>query len=98
DVAGRGLMHLGILLENMRREGYELCVGKPNVIYKKEGGKVLDPIELLVLDVPTDYLGAAMQLLGDRRAEMKKMDSQGKRTVLEFSIPARGLIGLRNRM
>ena len=98
DVAGRGLMHLGILLENMRREGHELCVGKPNVIYKKVGGKLLEPIELLVVDTPTDYLGSVMQLMGDRKAEMSKMDSQGARTMLEFTIPARGLIGLRNRM
>ena len=98
DVAGRGLMHLGILLENMRREGYELCVGKPNVIYKKVDGVLMEPIELLVVDTPTTYLGAVMQLLGDRKAEMAKMDSAGARTMLEFTIPARGLIGLRNRM
>ncbi len=98
DVAGRGLMHLGILLENMRREGYELCVGKPAVIYKREGGQTLEPVELLVLDIPTDSIGPAMQLLGDRQAKMIKMDSIGNRTMMEFSIPARGLIGLRNRM
>ena len=99
DVAGRGLMHLGILLENMRREGYELCVGKPNVIYKKDAsGGLLEPIEILVLDIPTDYLGPAMQLMGDRRAEMVKMESHAMRTMMEFTIPARGLIGLRSRM
>ena len=98
DVAGRGLMHLGILLENMRREGYELCVGKPTVIYKRVNDQWQEPVELLVLDVPSEHLGAAMQLLGDRRAEMVKMDTQGNRTVLEFTVPARGLIGLRNRM
>ncbi|MFB3891363.1 MAG: translational GTPase TypA [Phycisphaerae bacterium] len=98
DVAGRGLLHLGILLENMRREGYELCVGKPNVIYHRDGSRLLEPIEMMVLDVPTDMLGSAMQLMGDRRAEMVKMDTVGNRTVMEFTIPARGLIGLRNRM
>ena len=98
DVAGRGLMHLGILLENMRREGFEMTVGKPNVIYKHENGKKLEPIELLVLDVPSEMMGPAMQLLGDRRAEMIRMDTHNKRTTLEFTIPARGLIGLRNRM
>jgi GTP-binding protein len=98
DVAGRGLMHLGILLENMRREGFELTVGKPNVIYKTVNGKKLEPIELLVLDIPTEMMGPTMQLLGDRRAEMIRMDTHGKRTTLEFTIPARGLIGLRNRM
>jgi GTP-binding protein len=98
DVAGRGLMHLGILLENMRREGYELCVGKPTVIYHRENDTLLEPIEKLVLDIPTDYLGPAMQLLGDRRAEMVHMTTIANRTQLEFTIPARGLIGLRSRM
>jgi len=98
-VSGRGLMHLGILLENMRREGYELCVGKPTVIYKRVDGTLMEPVELLVVDVPTDSVGPVMQLLGDRRAEMMKMDTHsGNRTTMEFSIPARGLIGLRNRM
>ncbi len=98
DVAGRGLMHLGILLENMRREGYEMTVGKPNVIYHYKDGKRLEPIEMLVLDIPTEMMGPAMQLLGDRRAEMIRMDTHSTRTTLEFTIPARGLIGLRNRM
>jgi GTP-binding protein len=98
DVAGRGLMHLGILLENMRREGYELCVGKPNVIYKYVDGKRQEPIELLVVDVPSDAMGPAMQLLGDRRAEMVRMETHGNRSSMEFTVPARGLIGLRNRM
>jgi GTP-binding protein len=97
-VSGRGLLHLGILLENMRREGYELCVGKPEVIYHEEKGKRLEPIERLSLDVPTEFVGAAMQLVGDRRADMLKMDTRGARTHLEFAIPARGLIGLRSRM
>ena len=98
-VSGRGLMHLGILLENMRREGYELCVGKPMVIYKRVDGVLMEPVELLVVDTPTEYVGSVMQLLGDRKAEMIKMDSHSSnRTMLEFSIPARGLIGLRNRM
>jgi GTP-binding protein len=98
DVAGRGLMHLGILLENMRREGYELCVGKPTVIYRREHDVLMEPIEHLVLDIPTEQMGPAMQLMGDRKAEMVKMTSHGNRTHMEFSIPARGLIGLRNRM
>lgn len=98
-VSGRGLLHLGILLENMRREGYELCVGKPQVVlHKDEHGKTLEPIERLVIDVPTESVGAVMQLLGDRRAEMTHMNSHGPRTELEFTIPARGLIGLRTRM
>jgi GTP-binding protein len=98
EVSGRGLMHLGILLENMRREGYELTVGKPNVIYRQEEGSRLEPIELLDMDIPTEVLGPAMQLLGDRRAELVRMDTRGLRTHMQFTIPARGLIGLRNRM
>jgi len=98
-VSGRGLLHLGILLENMRREGYELSVGKPQVVYHRdEHGKVQEPIERLVIDVPADAVGPVMQLLGDRRAEMEHMESVGTRTQLEFTIPARSLLGLRNRM
>ncbi len=98
EVSGRGLLHLGILLENMRREGYELCVGKPKAIFRQEGGRKLEPIERLTVDVPSTNVGVVMQLVGDRRAEMVKMDVRDKRTYLEFMVPARGLIGLRNRM
>jgi GTP-binding protein len=98
-VSGRGLLHLGILLENMRREGYELCVGKPEVIYHRdENGKRTEPIERLVVDVPTGSVGAAMQLLGDRKAEMVHMDTRGNRSSIEFLAPSRGLIGLRSRL
>ena len=97
-VSGRGLLHLGILLENMRRESYELCVGKPQVIYHYEDGKKLEPFEKLVIDVPSEYVGATMQILGDKKADMLHMDTQGNRTVLEFLISSRGLIGLRSRM
>lgn len=97
-VSGRGLLHLGILLENMRREGYELTVGKPEVIYRDDDGQRLEPLERLVIDVPTDSVGAVMQLVGERRADLLSMEAQGNRTHLEFSIPARGLIGLRSRV
>ena len=97
-VSGRGLMHLGILLENMRREGYELSVGKPHVIYHEQGGEKLEPIERLVIDVPEGSVGQVMQLLGDRKAEMVKMDHRGEMAHMLFEIPARGLIGLRSRM
>jgi GTP-binding protein len=97
-VSGRGLLHLGILLENMRREGYELIVGKPEVIYHYDGDTRLEPIELLVIDVPTESVGAVMQLVGERRGELHKMDPRDMRTHIEFSIPARGLIGLRSRL
>jgi GTP-binding protein len=98
EVSGRGLMHLGILLENMRREGYEMTVGKPDVVRKDIEGTICEPVEHLVVDVPSEAVGAAMQLLGDRRADMLKMETHGNRTTLEFHIPARGLMGLRNRM
>ena len=97
-VSGRGLLHLGILLENMRREGYELSVGKPEVIVHEDGGRRTEPIERLVVDVPTEKVGAMMQLLGDRRAELLRMDQRGGRTHAEFTVPARGLIGLRGRL
>jgi GTP-binding protein len=97
-VSGRGLLHLGILLENMRREGYELTIGKPEVIYHFENEQRLEPIELLIIDVPSESVGAVMQLVGERRAETLKLDTRGLRTHMEFSIPARGLIGLRSRM
>jgi GTP-binding protein len=100
-VSGRGLMHLGILLENMRREGYELAAGKPKVIFREIDGKRHEPIERLVVDCPADCQGAVMSLTGDRRAELLKMDAKAGATGfvhMEFSIPARGLIGLRARM
>jgi GTP-binding protein len=97
-VSGRGLLHLGILLENMRREGYELSVGKPRVLTKEVDGKTLEPIEYLVVDVPPSSIGAVMELVGNRRAECLKMDARGDTTHVEFTIPARGLIGLRTRM
>lgn len=97
-VSGRGLLHLGILLENMRREGLELAVGKPKVIYKTIDGERCEPIETLVVESPSDGVGAVMQLVLNRRAECLKMDNRGDITFLEFSIPARGLIGLRTRL
>jgi GTP-binding protein len=97
-VSGRGLLHLGILLENMRREGYELSVGKPRVITRTADGVVLEPIEYLVIDVPNRSVGAVMELVGGRRAECLKLDSRGETSHLEFTIPARGLIGLRTRL
>ena len=97
-VSGRGLLHLGILLENMRREGYELSVGKPRVITREVNGQVLEPIEYLVVDVPPGSVGAVMELVGNRRAECLKLDARTDMTHVEFTIPARGLIGLRTRL
>jgi GTP-binding protein len=97
-VSGRGLLHLSILLENMRREGYELSVGKPRVITKQVNGVTMEPIEYLTVDAPPTAVGSVMELVGNRRAECLKMDSHGDLTHLEFTIPARGLIGLRTRL
>lgn len=97
-VAGRGLLHLSILLENMRREGFELSVGKPRVITREVDGEVQEPIEYLVVEVPGAYVGSVMELVGNRRAECLKMEAQGDLTHIELTIPARGLIGLRTRL
>jgi len=97
-VSGRGMLHLSILIENMRREGFELGVGKPRVIYRELGGKKTEPIEHCVIDVPSQHVGTVMELMGGRRGICKTMDSRGDLSMLEFTIPARGLIGLRNRM
>ncbi len=98
-VSGRGLLHLGILIENMRREGYELSISKPHVIMKRDGeGQLLEPIEYLVIDVPEVNLGSVMGLVGNRRAELVRQDNHDNQVHLEFTIPARGLIGLRTRM
>ena len=98
-VSGRGLLHLGVLIENMRREGYELAIGKPQVILRKdEQGNTLEPIEYLVIDVPEKNMGSVMELVGNRKGELARMDNRGGQVHLEFTIPARGLIGLRTRM
>jgi GTP-binding protein len=101
NVSGRGLMHLGILLETMRREGYEICVGKPNVILRKIEGRRYEPIELLVVDCPLGCQNSVMSLLGDRRSEIIKMDAKsgaGDFVHMECLIPSRGLFGLHARM
>ena len=101
NVSGRGLMHLGILLETMRREGYEVCVGKPNVILRIVDDKRHEPIELLAVDCPLDCQNSVMSLLGDRRSEIIKIDSKSGTDDfihMEFLIPSRGLFGLNARM
>ena len=100
-VSGRGLMHLGILLENMRREGYEVCVGKPNVILRMVEGRRHEPIEILAVDCPLDCQSSVMGLIGDRRSEIMKMDAKSGASDfvhMEFLIPSRGLFGLNARM
>lgn len=95
-VAGRGEMHLSILIETMRREGYEFQVSPPRVLYREIDGQKCEPIERLVLDVPSDYVGAAIEALGTRKGEMVDMTPVGNRMKVEFLIPSRGLFGYRN--
>lgn len=96
-VSGRGELHLSILIETMRREGYEFQVSKPSVIFHEENGKKLEPIEYLTIDVPEEFMGVVMEKLGPRKAEMINMTSAvNGYSRLEFRIPARGLIGFRN--
>jgi GTP-binding protein len=97
-VSGRGLLHLTILLETMRREGSELSVGMPKVITKEVGGVVMEPVEYLVIDVPGHLTGTVMGLVLERQAQCVKMEGGQESTHLEFTIPARGLIGMRTRM
>ena len=98
-VSGRGELHLSILIETMRRQGYEFQVSPPEVIYKKTPeGKLLEPIELLMIEVPEEYVGAVMERLGTRKAEIKNMGTrEGGTSHLEFLIPARGLLGYRSQ-
>ncbi len=98
-VSGRGELHLSILIETMRRQGYEFQVSPPAVIYKKdEDGKLLEPMELLMIEVPEEYVGSVMERLGSRHAELKNMGTrEGGTSHLEFVIPARGLLGYRSQ-
>ncbi len=98
-VSGRGELHLSILIETMRRQGYEFQVSPPTVIYKKDAdGRLLEPIELLMIEVPEEYVGAVMERLGTRKAELKNMGVRdGGSSHLEFLIPARGLLGYRSQ-
>ena len=95
-VAGRGEMHLSILIENMRREGYELGVSTPKVLFKEIDGKLNEPIERLVVDVPENCVGSVMEKLGSRKGELQQMTPVGSRMRLEFLIPARGLFGYKS--
>ncbi|MBQ8028453.1 MAG: translational GTPase TypA [Clostridia bacterium] len=96
-VSGRGELHLSILIETMRRQGYEFQVSRPKVIMKKEDGVLMEPMELLIVEVPENYVGAVMEKLGSRKAELENMGTRnGGSTHLEFKIPSRGLIGYRS--
>lgn len=96
-VSGRGILHLSILIENMRREGYELQIREPKVIYKEIDGKKAEPVEILVVDVPSESAGKVIELVGQRKGELVKMENKGSLQKLEFHIPSRGLMGLRTK-
>jgi GTP-binding protein len=98
SVSGRGLLHLGVLIETMRREGFELSVGKPQVILRERKGITEEPFESLIVEVPHDKLGVVMEFVGARRGKLVEMNNRGEYSHASFSIPARGLIGLRTRL
>ena len=98
DVYGRGVMHISVLLETMRREGYEVQVGQPQVIYKEIDGKRSEPIEDLTIDLPEEYSGTAIDIVTKRKGEMLSMEPKGARMICKFKIPSRGIIGLRSLM
>ena len=98
NVYGRGILHLSVLIETMRREGFELQVGKPQVIYKEIDGVKCEPMETLVIDVPDAFSGKAIELVSQRKGDMLVMEPKGSLQHLEFDIPSRGLIGLRNNI
>lgn len=97
-VYGRGILHLGILIETMRREGFELTVGQPTVLVKQINGAKHEPYEILVVDVPSEFSGKVIDLVTQRKGEMMVMETKGEMQHLEFEIPSRGLIGLRSNM
>ena len=97
-VFGRGILHLSVVVETMRREGYELTVGQPQVIVKEIDGKKCEPYETLVVDVPSEFSGKVIDLVTQRKGEMLIMETKGEMQHLEFDIPSRGLIGLRSQM
>jgi GTP-binding protein len=98
-VLGRGELQLSITIEMMRREGYELMVGKPEIVTKRIGGKLMEPVEHLTIDVPEEFVGVVMEQLGSRKSEVKNMHNHGYgRVRIEFRVPSRGLIGLRSQL
>lgn len=96
EVFGRGVLHLSVLIETMRREGYEMQVGQPKVIIKDIGGIKSEPVEYLTIDLPDDFSGRAIELVQQRKGDLVNMEKKNDRTLLEFIIPSRGIIGLRN--
>src|ERR1700716_2595350 len=98
-VLGRGELQLSILIEMMRREGYELMVGKPEIVTKRIDGKLMEPVEHLTVDIPEEYIGVVMEQLGSRKGEVVNMHNHGYgRVRIEVRVPTRGLIGLRSQL
>ena len=97
-VSGRGILHLGVLVETMRREGYEFVVGKPVPIFREENGTKLEPMERVVVDAPDETSGKVVEILGRRRGDLLKMDRRGDRMHMEFVVPSRGMLGVRTRI
>lgn len=97
-VSGRGILHLSILIETMRREGFELSIGKPRVIVREKDGRRQEPFEILNVEIPTERLGPVMEMVGECRGSLVEMQTRGNHSLAVFSIPARGLIGLRTRL
>src|SRR5260370_24375493 len=98
-VLGRGELQLSILIETMRREGYELMVGKPEIVTKRINGKLMEPIEKLTVDIPDAFVGVVIEKIGGRKGQMVKMHNHGSgRVRMEFNIPSRGMIGLRSEL
>ena len=97
-VFGRGVLHLSVLIETMRREGYELQIGQPQVIIKEIDGKKCEPVEELTIDLPEDVSGRAVEMVTQRKGEMLSMEPKGERMIIKFHIPSRGIIGLRNQL
>jgi GTP-binding protein len=97
-VYGRGVLHLGVLIENMRREGYEFCVGKPKVVFREIDGKRCEPVEAVSVEVPEKHAGKVIEFLGQRRGELVRMETREGHVSLEFRCPSRGLIGIRTKL
>ena len=97
-VSGRGVLHLSVLIETMRREGYELQVGQPQVIFKEIDGVKCEPIEELTISVPEEFASKMIDMVTRRKGEMTSMESQGDRVNIEFDMPSRGIIGLRTNV
>ena len=95
-VSGRGELHLSVLLEAMRREGFEVQVSRPQVIMKEEGNQKLEPVEQVVIDVPEEFSGKIIELLSKRRGELVELKSENNQSRMEFKVPTRGLLGFRN--